>query len=61
MAGEAMNVVASMTSIESSVRACNILAVQNASLKYDRAMKAGAMSTGCRVEIDDSRICLQFQ
>ena len=52
MAGEAMNVVASMTSIESSVRACNILAVQNASLKYDRAMKAGAMSTGCRVEID---------
>lgn len=51
-AGEAMNVVAEVTTIESSVRAGNIPAVMNASAKYDRAMKAGAMALGCEVCID---------
>lgn len=51
-AGEAMNVVAEVTTIESSVRANNIPAVMNASAKYDRAMKAGAMALGCEVRID---------
>ncbi|MGN0976906.1 MAG: amidohydrolase [Faecousia sp.] len=51
-AGEAMNVVAEQVVIESSVRANSIPAVQNASQKYDRAMKAGAMALGCTVRIE---------
>lgn len=51
-AGEAMNVVAEVAVIESSVRANNIAAVLNASQKYDRAMKAGAMALGCAVKIE---------
>lgn len=51
-AGEAMNVVAETAVIESSVRANNIAAVLNASEKYDRAMRAGAMALGCAVSIE---------
>lgn len=50
-AGEAMNIVTATASIESSVRANSIEAIQNASRKYDRAMKAGAMALGCNVTI----------
>lgn len=50
-AGEAVNVVAEETCMESSIRAKNIAAIQDASAKYDRAVRAGAIGMGCRAEI----------
>ncbi len=50
-AGTAINVIAEETCIESSVRAKNIRAMQDASRKYDRAIRAGATGLGCTAEI----------
>ncbi|WP_276851534.1 amidohydrolase [Enterocloster lavalensis] len=49
--GEAMNVVADNVTMEYSVRANNIPAILDASRKFDRAMRAGAVATGCGAEI----------
>ena len=50
-AGEAMNIIAEHTCIESSVRAKNIKAIREAAEKYDRSMRAGAIGLGCNAEI----------
>ncbi len=50
-AGTAINVIAEETCIESSVRGKNIPAMQDASRKYDRAIRAGAIGLGCTAEI----------
>lgn len=50
-AGEAMNVIADDVTMEYSVRAKNIPAFLDASLKFDRAIRAGAMATGCGAQI----------
>lgn len=38
-----MNIIADHTTLEYSVRANNIRAIENANEKFDRAVKAGAM------------------
>lgn len=50
-AGEAVNIVAEETCMESSIRAKNVAAIQDASRKYDRSMRAGAVAMGCSAEI----------
>lgn len=50
-AGEAMNLVADHTTMEYSVRAKNMEAVLDASRKFDRAMRAGAIAMGCGMEL----------
>lgn len=50
-AGTATNVIAEDVSIESSVRAKFIPALQDASKKYDRAIRAGATGLGCEATI----------
>ncbi len=50
--GEAMNVIADTVTMEYSVRANNIPAFLNASEKFDRAMRAGAIALGAGVEIN---------
>ncbi len=50
-AGEAMNVIADTVTMEHSVRANNVPAYMDANLKFDRAIRAGAVATGCGVEI----------
>ena len=50
-AGTAINVIAEETCVESSVRAKNIRAMQDASRKYDRCIRAGAIGLGCTAEI----------
>ncbi len=49
--GEAMNVIADTVTMEYSVRANNIPAYQNASEKFDRSMRAGAVALGTGCEI----------
>lgn len=49
--GEAMNIIADHITMEYSVRANNLPAIENASEKFDRSMRAGAVATGCGVEI----------
>lgn len=49
--GVAMNVIADTATMEYSVRANNIPAYQNASQKFDRAIRAGAVATGAGAEI----------
>lgn len=49
--GEAMNIIADRTTLEYSVRANNIPAIENANEKFDRAARSGAVATGCGVEI----------
>ncbi len=49
--GEAMNVIANQVTLEYSVRANNIPAMLDASAKFDRAIRAGAVATGCGVQI----------
>ncbi len=49
--GEATNVIADNVVMEYSVRANNIPAFVDASKKFDRAMRAGAMATGCGLTI----------
>lgn len=49
--GEAMNIIADYVSMEYSVRANNITAINQASDIFDRSMKAGAFGNGCGVEI----------
>ena len=49
--GEAMNVIADNVTMEYSVRANNIPAILDASRKFDRAMRSGAVATGCGAEI----------
>lgn len=49
--GEAMNVIADRITMEYSVRANNIPAMENANEKFDRSVHAGAVATGCGVEI----------
>lgn len=49
--GEAMNVIADTVTMEYSVRANNIPAVKDASEKFDRSMRAGAIAMGAGVEI----------
>lgn len=49
--GEAMNVIANQITMEYSVRANNIPAILDANRKFDRAIRAGAVATGCGVEI----------
>lgn len=50
-AGTAINVIAEETCVESSVRAKSIRAMQDASRKYDRSIRAGATGLGCTAEI----------
>lgn len=50
--GEAMNVIADTVTMEYSVRANNIPAFLNASAKFDRAMRAGAVALGTGLEIN---------
>lgn len=49
--GDAMNVIADNITMEYSVRANNLPAIENANEKFDRSMRAGAVATGCGVEI----------
>lgn len=49
--GEAMNVIANQVTMEYSVRANNIPAILDANRKFDRSIRAGAVATGCDVEI----------
>ena len=49
--GEAMNVIANQVTMEYSVRANNIPAMLDANEKFDRAIRAGAIATGCGAEI----------
>ena len=49
--GTAMNIIADHTTLEYSVRANNIQAIENANEKFDRAVKAGAMASGCGIDI----------
>lgn len=49
--GEAMNVIADTVTMEHSVRANNIPAFMDASEKFDRSIRAGAVATGCGAEI----------
>lgn len=49
--GEAMNVIANQITMEYSVRANNIPAILDANRKFDRAILAGAVATGCGAEI----------
>ena len=49
--GTAMNIIADHTTLEYSVRANNIRAIENANEKFDRAVKAGAMASGCGIDI----------
>ena len=49
--GEAMNVIANQTTMEYSVRANNVPAILDANRKFDRAVRAGAVATGCGAEI----------
>lgn len=50
-AGTAINVIAEEVCLESSVRAKNIPALQDADAKYDRSIRAGALALGCSAEI----------
>lgn len=50
--GDAMNVIADHVSVEYSVRAKHIPAYVDAGKKVDRSFRAGAVATGCGVEID---------
>lgn len=49
--GTAMNVIADTVTMEHSVRANNVPAFLEASEKFDRAIKAGALASGCGAEI----------
>ena len=49
--GEAMNVIANHVTMEYSVRANNIPAMLDANAKFDRAIRAGAIATGCGADI----------
>ena len=49
--GEAMNVIANQVTLEYSVRANNIPAMLDANEKFDRAIRAGAIATGCGAQI----------
>lgn len=49
--GEAMNVIADTVKMEHSVRACTLAAIRDASAKFDRAVRSGAVATGCGIEI----------
>ena len=50
-AGTATNVITERACVESSVRAKRIDALRDASRKYDRAVRAGAVALGCQAEI----------
>lgn len=50
-AGTATNVITEHVCIESSVRAKQTDALRDASKKYDRAVRAGAVALGCQAEI----------
>lgn len=49
--GDSVNIVPSEIKVEMYVRAKTIEAVEDAALKVDRALKGGALSVGCKVEI----------
>ena len=49
--GEAMNIIADQVTMEYSVRTNNVPAILDASRKFDRAIRAGAVATGCGAEI----------
>lgn len=50
--GDAMNVIADHVSVEYCVRAKHIPAYVDANKKVDRSFKAGAVATGCGLEIE---------
>lgn len=50
--GELVNVVPSVTTIETYVRGANVNAIENACQKVDNAVKAGAMAVGAQCEIN---------
>ncbi|PWM23827.1 MAG: amidohydrolase [Oscillospiraceae bacterium] len=50
--GEAMNIIADNVTMEHSVRAKNIPAFTDASEKFDRSIRAGAVATGCGATIN---------
>lgn len=53
--GELVNVVPSMTTIETYVRGANQNAIENACEKVDNAVKAGAMAVGAECEIKTTK------
>ena len=53
--GELVNVVPSMTTIETYVRGANQKAIENACEKVDNAVKAGAMAVGAECEIKTTK------
>lgn len=50
-AGEAINVIADQTRMETSIRAKSIAAIEDADRKYNRSIRAGAIAMGCDAEI----------
>lgn len=56
--GSATNVIADTAVLEYSVRAKSIAAIEDASRKVDRALRAGAVATGCGLTIDTVTGCL---
>ena len=53
--GELVNVVPSMTTIETYIRGANQKAIENACEKVDNAVKAGAMAVGAECEIKTTK------
>lgn len=49
--GKAMNIITDTVTMEYSIRAKNMSAIEDASRKFDRAVRAGAVALGCNVEI----------
>lgn len=50
--GTASNIIADTVTLEFSVRASNLDAILDASRKVDRALRAGAVATGCGLEVE---------
>lgn len=57
----AVNVIADDVVMEYSVRAKTIPAIKDASAKVDRALRAGAVATGCGLTIETTAGCLPRQ
>jgi len=51
--GDLVNVVPEDVRIETYVRAANLAAIEDACMKVDRSLKAGALAVGAEVEIED--------
>ena len=50
--GDAVNIVPSVVRMEMMIRAASVEAIKDASMKVDRALRAGAMALGAEVDIE---------